>query len=236
MKQIKVWKDPYDAGFSICKSNKIEIQEGLTVLVGCNGSGKSTMIHNIKEVIDKEKLPCVFYDNLVDGGDKSLQNSIFHNDLSLGAALWSASEGERININLGILSSKLRNFIENGEYVKDEKYSKLLKAFEDLSGKEPEPEQEVSNERWILLDAVDSGLSIDNVIDLKGLFNIILSESTKLGISLYIVVAANEYELVNNSNCMDVTTGKYIKFKDYEDFRKFIIKSRSKKDKRPDQK
>lgn len=33
---IKTWRDPYDAGFSTCRKKQIEIQQGLTVLVGCN--------------------------------------------------------------------------------------------------------------------------------------------------------------------------------------------------------
>ena len=32
--------------------------------------------------------------------------------------------------------------------------------------------------------------------------------------------------------CLDVTTGKYLSFADYEAFRKFILKGRVKKDRR----
>lgn len=37
---INTWRDPYDEGFSTCRSRQITIHSGLTVLVGCNGSGK----------------------------------------------------------------------------------------------------------------------------------------------------------------------------------------------------
>lgn len=49
---------------------------------------------------------------------------------------------------------------------------------------------------------------------------------------LYIVIAANEYELARNRKCFDVNNGIYIGFKDYEDYRNYIIKSRQAKEKR----
>ena len=40
---------------------------------------------------------------------------------------------------------------------------------------------------------------------------------------VYIIVAANTYELARNEKCFDVVNGKYISFKDYEEYRKFIL-------------
>lgn len=48
----------------------------------------------------------------------------------------------------------------------------------------------------------------------------------------YIIISVNGYELCRNNPCFDVNTGKYIAFKNYEDYRKHILKSREKKDKR----
>lgn len=228
VKKIKTWRDPYETGFSTCRAREIEIKEGLTVLVGCNGSGKTTLIHNIREILRKEDIPFIFYDNLHDGGGNAASSLFYNDEIGIAAALWTASEGECININMGVMSTKLRGFLQDGTYIKDKRSHALAQLFRS----DDEKEKEVPDERWLLLDAVDSGLSIDNVIDLKGLFDLLIKESEKLGIALYIVIAANEYELVNGSNCMDVTTGKYLQFKDYDDFRKFIIKSREKKDRR----
>lgn len=228
MKKIKTWRDPYDAGFSTCRPKEIEIQSGLTVLVGCNGAGKTTLLENIKEILYTEKIPYVYYNNLHDGGSNSAGNFFYNNQIELAASLWTASEGESININLNVLSSKLQKFLQEGIYIKDERYHNLVKA---LSGEDCE-EKITSKERWILLDAIDSGFSVDNVIDLKEFFVALLLESEKLGVDLYIVVSANEYELARNVDCMDVTNGKYLRFMDYEDYRNFIIQSRVKKNKR----
>ena len=82
-----------------------------------------------------------------------------------------------------------------------------------------------SEELWFLLDAVDSGLSIDNVNDLKEyLFKtVIKSERDK---RVYIIVSANAYELARKENCFDVISGKYVRFKDYEEYRDFVLKSK----------
>lgn len=228
MKEIKTWRDPYDRGFSTCRARKIEIQPGITVLVGCNGSGKSTLIENIADVLRHDHIPTVHYNNLHDGGSNTVGNFYCDKEMSLMAAAWSSSEGEQISLNLAHLSSKLKNFIQTGEYYKNKISRSLNKLFTDDDKEKPV----VPNERWILLDAVDSGFSIDNVIDLKNLLQLVIDDGTAAGMEMYIIIAANEYELVHEMNCMDATTGKYIRFAGYDDFKQFIINSRKKKDAR----
>ena len=59
-----------------------------------------------------------------------------------------------------------------------------------------------------------------------------IKDAENIGVDLYIIISANEYELARNEECFDVSNGKSIRFKDYEDYRKFIINNRKKKDKR----
>jgi hypothetical protein len=95
-------------------------------------------------------------------------------------------------------------------------------------------EDKMSNckERVLLFDAVDSGLSVDSIVEVKEMFTAIEEYSKQMGMDVYIVIAANEYELARNSNCFDVNDGKYVTFADYEEYRNFIINSRLKKEKR----
>ena len=222
---FKTWRDPYDEGFSTCRKKEIEIKSGVTVLVGCNGAGKSTLLHNIREELKKENIPVFVYDNEKGGGHNSIGESMFYGDIVLGATAMCSSEGENISINLGKVASKLRKFIQTGD--NGDRFNKLGRL---LSG---EDEQEVtSNERWILLDAMDSGYSIDNVIEMKDFFQMVLDDAKMHGMEVYIVISSNEYELAYNSECFDVIEGKYVSFDGYEDFKKFILKTREKKDKR----
>ena len=224
---IKTWRDPYDAGFSTCRKKQIEIQQGLTVLVGCNGSGKTTLLHNIKSELKKEDLPVFYYDNEKDGGNNSISESIFYGNLSFTATALCSSEGENISLNLSKIASKLRKFVETGD--NGDRFNALAKT---LALKDDNEENNVSNERWILLDAMDSGYSIDNVIEMKDFFDLVIKDAKEFGIELYIMISSNEYELAHESKCFDVMEGKYIQFASYEDYKKFILRTREKKDKR----
>lgn len=72
-------------------------------------------------------------------------------------------------------------------------------------------------------------MSVDAVIEIKALFDTMMQDAAKMGIELYLIISANEYELARGSQCFDVNTGKYLTFADYEGYRDFIIKSRTKK-------
>lgn len=222
---INTWRDPYDEGFSTCRLRQITIKSGLTVLVGCNGAGKTTLLHNIRDELRKENVPCYMYDNLHDGGSNSRSEAAFNDNWAFVATSMASSEGENINMNIRNLASKLMEFRDNGR-IRD-KTTLLVEAF---SGKPYEVTQ--TKERWLLLDAIDSGYSIDNVIEVKSFFRMLINDFADKGLDLYIIASANEYELAKGEECFDVMEGKYICFSDYDDFRKFIIRSREKKDRR----
>lgn len=70
-RKFRLWKDPYDCGFDLWKKKTIEIKSGVTVLVGCNGIGKSTLLNNIESLLKKDKIPVIHFDNLSDGGSNA---------------------------------------------------------------------------------------------------------------------------------------------------------------------
>lgn len=226
---IKTWRDPYAEGFSTCRPRQIEINSGLTVLVGCNGAGKSTLLHNIKDELEKAAIPYMFFDNQQDGDHHSLFGEAIENgEFSYIATSMCSSEGENITININRLLSSIKNFLINGkspEMLRKEKWASFFNDSEQVK-------KIRSKERWFLLDAIDSGYSIDNVLELKTLLNCVLQESEKRGLTTYILISANEYELANGEQCFDVMNGKYTTFADYNAFRKFILYTRKKKEAR----
>lgn len=225
---INTWRDPYGEGFSICRFKQVTIKSGLTVLVGCNGIGKTTMLHNIQSELKKKNIPCHLFDNLNDGGANSRSMAAFNEDWAFLATSASSSEGENINMNIGNLASKLKEFMVTGRI--SDRFTRIGDAFAKISGSEYKVPD--SKERWLLLDAIDSGFSIDNVVETKDFFKMVIKDYADHGYELFIVVSANEYELASGEDCFDVTTGKYIRFGNYDEFKKFILKSREKKDKR----
>lgn len=180
----------------IYERDEIEIKPGVTVLVGCNGAGKTTLITQMMESLKERKIMAIMYDNLQDGGDRALSAAGYNEDFKLMAKLMQSSEGENIVNNVGEFAGRLGKMIR---------------------------QQPDDSEIWIFFDAVDSGMSIDNIVDVKNFFNLVLKEKGK---TVYIVASANEYELARGEQCFDVHSGEYVTFSDYEDFRSFILKSR----------
>ena len=197
MRKIKLMNNYYFSKEKIFKKLEIDLDTGLTVLVGHNGSGKTTLIRQIKENLKQDGTPFISYDNLTDGGQNAASNYGFLGKTDLVMSSMCSSEGEFININIGQFASDV------GRFVREHKSKK-------------------SKELWILVDAMDSGLSINNIDTVKkDLFETILEDCKNTDV--YIIVAANTYELARNEKCFDVANGKYISFKDYEEYRKFIL-------------
>jgi energy-coupling factor transporter ATP-binding protein EcfA2 len=187
------------------KKDKITIEPGLTVFVGCNGSGKTTLYHALKEKLNKESIPVFSYDNVADGGDRARSRAGFLNDFSMLAGLVVSSEGEQIMINIGNIVLHIKKLITEAE----------------------------NDEVWLFFDAVDSGFSIDNICDFKSfIYNAVAPHASKLNKTLYVICTANSYEMANGENCFDVINGKYIKFKDYESYKDFILETKKYKKER----
>ena len=95
-----------------------------------------------------------------------------------------------------------------------------------------EKEEIATKERWILFDAVDSGLSIDMIFIFKDMLQNAVDYFKKNDYNLFIVVAANSFELAKDMRCIDVITGKQVQFDDYTKYRQFVLESRVKIDNR----
>ena len=232
-REFKLEKDYYDEGYDLYEKETITINPGVTVLVGCNGTGKTTLMYQIKNQLKKENIPCISFDNLHDGGSKAISSAAFFEDFGFVATAACSSEGENIIMNICNLSSRLGHFIRTGKDSGRE--NRLEEAFTRLLKDDINEEKDIPNERWILLDAIDSGLSVDNIVEVKeDLFKTIL-EDYKDG-KVYIIVSANEYEMARGEQCFDVHNGEYITFSDYKEYRDFILLSRKWKDGRYEKK
>lgn len=226
--EISIVRDPYNDKEYIYKKKSFKFKPGVTVLVGCNGCGKTTLLHQIKEYLQKKKVPVVSFDNLHDGGSNARSLAAYEGNFEFMATSMASSEGENVVLNLGRIASTLRPFIQTGE--SQDKGDRLRRAFAEAVWGE-QAKSKVPNERWILLDAIDSGLSVDNVVDVKEyLFKTILADAGDCNV--YILVACNEFELARGENCFDTYNGKYVKFPDYEAYRSFVLESRAIKNKR----
>jgi energy-coupling factor transporter ATP-binding protein EcfA2 len=205
MREFNIIRDPNDCG-NLYYRSKVVFEPGVTVLVGCNGCGKTTLIRQIKRLLEKDDIPYVAYDNLHDGGSNARQRAGFYGDVDFMATSMCSSEGENIVLNMG----------------------NMARSMGALTKKHPD-----AKELWFLFDAVDSGLSIDNVLDIKEyLFKTVFEHNKDKDI--YIIISANAYEMCRGEKCFDTWLCKYIDINSYDEYRDFVIKSRERKDKRED--
>ncbi len=204
---FKVPKAPYNKGDNIYNKATFTFQPGVTVLVGCNGSGKTTLLHHIREKVEKDKNSlCLYFDNLKDGGQNSTRRYLWFNQPELAATMIVGSEGEGIVTNIGVVAGNIGNLVRDNR----------------------------SNDKalFVLFDAIDSGLSVDNIVDIKEfLFKTILDDNAGKR-DVYIICSANGYEMCNGENCFDVQNARYVTFKNYGAYKKFILKSAKIKAKR----
>jgi ABC-type transport system involved in cytochrome bd biosynthesis fused ATPase/permease subunit len=192
MLKIRIRRDPYEKDDYLYTKSELVINSGITCLVGRNGSGKSTLINAIVEFADKENIACYRWDNYKDGGSMAMERYGFYDDFEALATCFSASEGQRISFNLG---KQLKNI------------AKLIRE----------------NDRSIILfDAVDSGLDISNINDLRFVLDSFINKDFK-DKEVYIIMACNTFTLAKNYDCIWVVNFEHLNFIAYEEYEKFII-------------
>lgn len=174
----------------------LTLNPGYTAIVGPNGAGKTTLLQQIKEYADKHDIPVWRYSNTWDGM-MAKDTYIMRGQMELAATTMTSSEGEQVAINFGQAVSKLGRFVNK---TKNKGEKKII----------------------ILLDAIDSGASIDRARDILDFINMVIKDEKDR--EVYIVMAVNHYELAKAPiDCVHARTGQHRVFIDYDTYAKFII-------------
>lgn len=169
-----------------CSAKKqIEIEPGLTVLVGCNGSGKTTLLDQLQTIIRDKEIPYIKYNNLTDDTSHSMSMTAYFGNFEQMSATFSSSEGENIALSLGKVAEKI------GQKIK-------------------ECEEDHKTQLFIFMDGIDSGLSIDAIEDVKKyLFDTIFRRAKDLDV--YLIVSANDYTLTINDRVVHMCIQEIIR-------------------------
>lgn len=181
-------------GRQLYKTGVFEFHTGKTVLVGRNGSGKSTVLQLIVDYCKDNNIPCFRYDNYNDGGDSAMQHYLINGQVDFFAGSAFHSEGEQIYNNI---CAKMRDI---GAFIRRHQDAQQV---------------------FILFDALDSGFDADGFIQIDRICELVQNDNPKMAI--YILLTANNYGLVEGSSCYDVKRNEYIEFKSYEDYKSFIL-------------
>jgi len=169
-RKFKIDRYPYDDDIKMYEKTFITLEPGATVLVGCNGSGKTTLLQMIERSLKRDRVPVLYLDTL-QSAQNGIGNAIFSNNLQFAATSYIASEGERMALSIGQFAGKIKEFIATGKNRRTSMEKSMEKAF--VSKEKPVN----SNERWILIDSADSGLSIDMLEEVRDLINLVIEDS-----------------------------------------------------------
>lgn len=194
---IEMLKDPWadnDNQTILYKNPKFEIPTGITVLVGRNGAGKTTLLRGIVDYCKKTNIPCFSYDNYSEGSDKAKSFYGAVGDIDSLCSTLFHSEGEQIYYNF---CQKMKSI---GSFCKEHRGAKEI---------------------VLCLDALDSGLDCDGIKQIRDVCNLIVSDNKDS--EVYIILSANNYGLIKNQRCLDVYTGKFLTFNNFDNFEKFIL-------------
>ena len=176
------------------KGFDLTLNSGFTAIIGPNGAGKTTLLNQLKEYAEKNDFVLWSYSNVVEGSFATqmyLDSGKFE-DLATAAF---ASEGEKVAFNFS------RTIQEIGMTVRKAHLAR--------------------KPCLILLDAVDSGASIDRARDLRNLFEIIHKDMQ--GSPAYAVMAVNQYEIAQApTDCVNARNGEHITFPTYGEYADFI--------------
>lgn len=214
---VPLVKDPYLDDRTFTSKKHAVFRPGLTSLVGCNGAGKTTLINETAEFLKKRGTPFLKFDNLgEEGGENNARGLLSgglggyksHEDMEKGLMLaFASSEGEKIRAAMA-------------EYA-----GLVAKELERSAG---------YGEFWFLVDALDSGLSVDMIEDIKEYLFRPLMKAVPEDTDLYIVISSNSYEMSESTECFSLEKMDYIPVRGYEAFKKAVLSSRRCKEKRDD--
>ena len=104
MRKFKIEKMPF--GEPLYSKDNITINEGLTILVGCNGSGKTSLLHILRDELTRKEIPFYSFDNMSDGGNTERQKALDAQEINYLATLATSSEGEQIVCIINSLAKK----------------------------------------------------------------------------------------------------------------------------------
>lgn len=183
--------------YNLYKKHTFKFNEGITCLIGKNGSGKSTLLRMIQEILKPKN--CFYYAN-EDSEREASGRFLFHGDMEYLCRNLGSSEGQNIRNNFYDVVGDIHSYIIR---MHDKNKKQAI----------------------ILLDGLDSGISLDYVLEIKkDLIPLILKDCKDHNLECYILISANNYEFCNGENCVRVSDAKEFKFKNYDDFRKIYLR------------
>lgn len=186
--------DSWERDETLFSKNELVLTTGINVLIGRNGSGKTTSLSILKKDLDARNIPYLEFEGRE---EKKLEGYIPSgsslDDMVDIAYRHFSSEGQSMNNMFSFFCRRLGSFTH---------------------------QMSNDSEFFVLIDGIDVALDLDHLNEILSLFELISSDYP----NAYFVFTANMYELCRNRKCINVKNGEQIVFKDYEEYRDWILK------------
>lgn len=178
---------------------RFEFEPGITVLVGANGAGKTTLMKRLHKALQDEGTPVTSLRK--DNVDKIIESQY------------------ALANNVDAMISHLQNSrLSEGQAVKNS-FSFLIATIRAAMHMDAE-----TDERWAIIDGMDSSQSIDQLKEMAEFLDLI-EEDAPENIKPYIIVTTNNFEIAKNRRCLCVNENKTIFPKTYRDFSAAVMRS-----------
>ena len=210
--------------------------DGILCLVGCNGSGKTTTVEQVKQALggagfrdakdEKEYNPLHGWRSLMGGKDDKAAGYLVLFDKGARFVPNKGGGGESwfSAIDIDTIGGW---FCSNGEGVSD-RFAGAAKAMGTFFKKAREEGVPII----IMVDDADAGTSIDVVSEMRSFLEGVDRDLKKAEVPHLILVTSNSYELIHDLPCLYVRDMTPRTFTTYEEFRDFTFASRKDKDAR----
>lgn len=194
-------KKPYD-GKRVFTSETIEFVKGINVLIGANGSGKTTTVDILKKDLKEKDLDVLCFDGRFEKRKEFEPKTL--QELNSPAHLLIRqyySEGQSMMDILGNFATSI-----------GQKITKLKRSVDDKP-------------LFIIIDGIDSGTDIAFQNDILEFLEMVMNDYQ----NTFIVLTSNQFEFVENQRCINARNGKEMTFSNYDEYRKFIMKETKKR-------
>ena len=175
------------------------IPNALTIVVGHNGYGKSSYISGLESHLKRKGIEYIKWSDSANGRTNGMNQFLWAGDNEGVASMAFHSEGQAMMASFSRICIR-----ECGRKAKLAKDGKLKELF-------------------VIIDQLDSGLDVYWINDLKRLFKkSIIPNMNKYGVTVYVVMTANSYELAKGEHCFDPVTRRGIIFNSYTEYYDYI--------------